>query len=412
MPGYEQARAEIEARGGEVQTAGGGGLFAWLFGARGGGADDAEEEGGGEATGVARGGRGGGRSRGSRSRTRAGRHRHGQAQLADRPDICRPRRAGPCAQPQRPRCWAGRGRQGQAQLAGRPDLRQRRRAGAPPPVKPQARAADAASSPTLAERRCRRGGDRSRSRATPRRPLGRRSSRRCRRSGRPISTSRSRSPTLPCLRRARPIWSWRRGKGSARTRSWPAPSNKGPGLAGAGSLHGSLPPVITYGIDGAPIGALALAEGSPAQKYNDDALLARAAELTAPLPPMPIPNVGAASRGGAWQSRLRRSRAIGRDGGRGSRANVRRPAVVRRVQDDRSCRRRSAWRAVVNGCAHPLARGTRERTGAKRQVRAKRPDRRGLWPSPASLSHPVPRSAALKFQLLSSAQGPGPAAAR
>src|SRR5208282_1714078 len=61
MPGYEQARAEIEARGGQVQVAGGGfGIFSWLFGARGGGADDAEEEGGGEATGVARGGRGGG----------------------------------------------------------------------------------------------------------------------------------------------------------------------------------------------------------------------------------------------------------------------------------------------------------------------------------------------------------------
>ena len=62
MPGYEQARAEIEARGGQVQVATGGGLgiFGWLFGARGGGADDAEEEGGGEATGVARGGRGGG----------------------------------------------------------------------------------------------------------------------------------------------------------------------------------------------------------------------------------------------------------------------------------------------------------------------------------------------------------------
>jgi hypothetical protein len=54
-----------------------------------------------------------------------------------------------------------------------------------------------------------------------------------------------------------------------------------------------LPSVIMYGIDGAPIGALALAEGSPAQKYNDNALLARAAELTAPLPPMPIPRVGA-----------------------------------------------------------------------------------------------------------------------
>jgi hypothetical protein len=77
--------------------------------------------------------------------------------------------------------------------------------------------------------------------------------------------------------------------------SWPAPSNKGPGLGGAVAQHGSLPAVITYGIDGAPTAALALAEGSPAQKYNDDALLARAAELTAPLPPMPIPNVGAAS---------------------------------------------------------------------------------------------------------------------
>ena len=60
-------RAEIEARGGNVQVARGGGiggLFSWLFG--GGGADDAEESGGGEATtatamsGNARGGRGGG----------------------------------------------------------------------------------------------------------------------------------------------------------------------------------------------------------------------------------------------------------------------------------------------------------------------------------------------------------------
>src|SRR6202041_2122903 len=64
MPGYEQARAGIEARGGNVQVASGGGiggLFSWLFG---GGADDAEESGGQEATtttmastGNARGGR-------------------------------------------------------------------------------------------------------------------------------------------------------------------------------------------------------------------------------------------------------------------------------------------------------------------------------------------------------------------
>ena len=69
MPGFEQARAEIEARGGEVQTASGGGIgsiFSWLFG-HAGGADDAEELGGQEATtataaatGNARSGRNGG----------------------------------------------------------------------------------------------------------------------------------------------------------------------------------------------------------------------------------------------------------------------------------------------------------------------------------------------------------------
>jgi uncharacterized protein YcbK (DUF882 family) len=56
MPGYDQARAEIESRGGEVQVAhsdsnahgGGGGLFSWLFGAKAGGADDEEEASGGE----------------------------------------------------------------------------------------------------------------------------------------------------------------------------------------------------------------------------------------------------------------------------------------------------------------------------------------------------------------------------
>ncbi len=53
MPGFEQARAEIEARGGEVRVASADnakpGFFAWLFGDRGGGADDAEEADGAEA---------------------------------------------------------------------------------------------------------------------------------------------------------------------------------------------------------------------------------------------------------------------------------------------------------------------------------------------------------------------------
>ena len=60
MPGYDLAKAEIEQRGGEVQTASRGGLFAWLFGSRGGGDDDAEEAGGQEAVVASNtGGRGG-----------------------------------------------------------------------------------------------------------------------------------------------------------------------------------------------------------------------------------------------------------------------------------------------------------------------------------------------------------------
>ena len=59
MERYAEAKAMIETRGGEVQTASssGGGLFGWLFGgARGGGADDEEETGGAR---VIAGGRGG-----------------------------------------------------------------------------------------------------------------------------------------------------------------------------------------------------------------------------------------------------------------------------------------------------------------------------------------------------------------
>jgi hypothetical protein len=59
--------------------------------------------------------------------------------------------------------------------------------------------------------------------------------------------------------------------------------------------RGSLPTVITSGVDRSPTGALALAYASSAPKYDDDALLARAAELTAPLPPMPIANLAASN---------------------------------------------------------------------------------------------------------------------
>ena len=107
MPGYELARAEIEARGGNIQVARGGGIggiFSWLFG--GGGADDAEESGGQEAT------------------TASRQHRRS----ARRPQ--RRRLSGARAAGRGRRCRAASGRQGEAQLADRSGLRQRARTGA------------------------------------------------------------------------------------------------------------------------------------------------------------------------------------------------------------------------------------------------------------------------------------------
>ena len=66
-------------------------------------------------------------------------------------------------------------------------------------------------------------------------------------------------------------------------------SNKALGPA---AQRGLLPQIITAGVDRAPTGALALAEGLSLPSYDDTELLARAAALTAALPPMPIANVG------------------------------------------------------------------------------------------------------------------------
>jgi hypothetical protein len=70
------------------------------------------------------------------------------------------------------------------------------------------------------------------------------------------------------------------------------PSNKAFGPA---SQHGLLPQIITSGVDRAPTGALALAEGLSQPIFDDSELLARAAALTAPLPPMPIPDIAMSS---------------------------------------------------------------------------------------------------------------------
>ncbi len=284
MPGYEQARAEIEARGGQVQVAGGGfGVFSWLFGARGGGADDAEEEGGQEATtGNARGGRGGG-----------GGVAEPQVQVAD---------AGPEAVAKAKRnlptgpAYAGPAYAGPAEPAPAPAAKQGLESGPDavamakrnlptgpayasaaepmPPVKPEVVATleqpDVASdaSPIPAHGAF---GAKSFGPLPPRRPTDL-----------DIAAALADAP-MPPARPAEMILASIANQGGGAILIPP------PSIA----QHGLLPKVITSGIDTAPTGALALAEAPRAQKYDDSALLARAAELTAPLPPMPIPNVAA-----------------------------------------------------------------------------------------------------------------------
>ena len=292
MPGYEQARAEIEARGGNVQVASGGGiggLFSWLFG---GGADDAEESGGQEATttvastGNARGGRSGGPQPqaqeppvevadvGPEAVAKAKRHLPTGAAYASAPEPA------PAATPQAPD--SGPEAVATAKRNLRPGrltparLSQRRRRQSSP------RRLLSWSSPTWPATL------RLKSRAAA---PGRSSSRRCRRGSRPILRL-SRSPTRPCRQRVRRISSSLRRPTQGGGGAFIPLSNKPFGPA---AQHGLLPPIITAGVDRTPTGALALAEGLSLPTYDDTELLARAAALTAPLPPMPIANVGVAT---------------------------------------------------------------------------------------------------------------------
>jgi uncharacterized protein YcbK (DUF882 family) len=291
MPGYEQARAEIEARGGDVQVARGGGIggiFAWLFG--GGGADDAEESGGQEATttvastGNARGGRNGGGYQapepqvevadvGPQAVAKAKRNLPtGQAYASAPEPAPSPKQQAPDPQAEvadaGPQAVAKAKRNlptGQA-YASAPESTP-----APvPPVKPQAVAEleqpnvasdaspDVPPTPKILAP------------LPPRRPADL------------VALAFDDAP-MPPTRPADLILASKTDQGGGAVIP---PANKGFGPA---APLGWLPHVITSGVDRAPTGALALIEAPSAGKYDDDALLARAAELTAPLPPMPIP---------------------------------------------------------------------------------------------------------------------------
>jgi uncharacterized protein YcbK (DUF882 family) len=291
MPGYEQARAEIEARGGQVQVASGG-LFAWLFGARGGGADDAEEEGGQEAaTGIARGGRSGGSSGGAAEP---------QVQVADAgPEaVARAKRHLPTGP-----AYAGPAESAPAPAAKSQDLDTGPEAVAKakrnlptgpayassaepepaPPVKPQVVAAleqpEVASDASPIDGRSSVGA-KSFGPLPPRRPADL-----------DIAAALAGAP-MPPARPAELILASAVDQGAG-VLPPPAP-NRAPSAGSPPAQRGLLPNVIISGADKAPTGALALAETSSAQ-FDDSALLARAAELTAPLPAMPISDVRAPS---------------------------------------------------------------------------------------------------------------------
>jgi uncharacterized protein YcbK (DUF882 family) len=288
MPGYELARAEIEARGGEIQTARGGGiggLFSWLFG--GGGADDAEESGGQEATTAtaslagARGGRSGGGYQAPEPQVEVAEVGPQAVAKAKRdlptgPAYAGPAEPAPAANPPAPDAGpevvakAKRNLPTGAAYASAADLAPQ------PPVKPQTVAE--LEQPNVASDAS---PDEPHSVAAPKffAPLPPRKPA-------DLAALAFADAPMPPIRPADLILA---SKTDQTDGASIPPSNKGFGPA---APRGSLPSIITSGVDRAPTGALALAEGlSPPLTYDDGELLARAAALTAPLPPMPIASV-------------------------------------------------------------------------------------------------------------------------
>jgi uncharacterized protein YcbK (DUF882 family) len=285
MPGFEQARAEIEARGGEVQVARGGGiggLFSWLFG--GGGADDAEESGGGEATttmattGNARGGRGGGPQPqvevadvGPEAVAKA------KHDLPTGPAYASAPEPAPVAKPQAPDSGPEAVAKAKRNLPTGPAYASAVESAPTPPAKPQAVAEleqPNVASDVAPDEPPSSAGPKILAPLPPRRPAD-------------LAALAFADAPMPPVRPADLVLASASGQPA-----FMPPSNKGFGPA---PQHGLLPQIITSGVERAPTGALALAEGMSQPIYDDSELLARAAALTAPLPPMPIPDIAIAA---------------------------------------------------------------------------------------------------------------------
>jgi uncharacterized protein YcbK (DUF882 family) len=292
MARYEEARAEIEARGGNIQVARGGigGIFSWLFG--GGGADDAEESGGQEATTAtaslagARGGRSGGGYQapepqvevadvGPQAVAKAKRDLPtGQAYASAPEPAPAPKQQ---AEPQAEVADVGPQAVAKAKrnLPTGPTYASAADPAPQPPVKPQTVAE--LEQPNVASDAS---PDEPRSAAPPKffAPLPPRKPA-------DLAALAFADAPMPPIRPADLILASKSDQGGD---TFVTPSNKGFGPA---PLRGQLPPIITSGVDRVPTGALALAEGVSSPTEGDGELLARAAALTAPLPPMPIADV-------------------------------------------------------------------------------------------------------------------------
>jgi len=281
MAGYEQARAEIEARGGEIQTASKGsgfGFLGFLFGARGGGADDEEETGADNlVTSSGRGGHFGGRGGiqvASVAPTAAP-----DALTSARGNLPRGQTYAEPAPPAPDVLASARGnlQRGQiySQAAPSTPADQEPAPAAAPPAAPapvpqvvaasdtDAAAAEEASAVSL------HGPIAAKFIAPlpPRKPTG-------------LIDVAEAVPGTP-LPPTRPVVASEEGKPA----SLPPSSNRD--LVAALLERGKLPHAITHGVGAAPSNALALADpGATAPEPPErPALLARAAALTAPLPP-------------------------------------------------------------------------------------------------------------------------------
>ncbi len=302
MPGYDLAKAEIERRGGQIQTAGGGGFFAWLAGLFGGGADDAEEAGGQEAVVASRGGRGGGGRGGQAAPAPVEIAEAGPAAVAKaKRDLpTGPAEAGPAPAPARaPAPPAPAPAAEPAEAAVKPQVvaaleppQSESDAQPEAPVKLEGPIAALHLAPLPPRRPAHLEQQVALLAAIPLPPV------------RPADLTAppraaSLAPPLPPVRPAHlallspealfpPDGAASVAVAVARP---PERTAANPSPAAPFGEPGALPNVITQGrAVPPPAAALALVEPPPSPVADPSALLERAAELTAPLPPMPIPN--------------------------------------------------------------------------------------------------------------------------